>query len=124
MVQWPTSRQEVTYGILRSMTYCSMSHTSMQEVESRRRKVCNYEPFVGCNVDTVNILVIGRIRSGKSSFFNSLDTAISGKLKVRAGTGSAITSLTKVVGLSNISLSMAFTLFFLLLFVVVYCCCC
>ncbi|KAI9138880.1 hypothetical protein BKA69DRAFT_1127004 [Paraphysoderma sedebokerense] len=52
-------------------------------------------------VNQVNVLVFGGVGAGKSSFFNTIDTALQGRLTQRAmvgtGTGSLTTELSKYV---------------------------
>jgi predicted GTPase len=45
----------------------------------------------------VNILLMGRISSGKSSFFNTVESVFKGRLSIRSRAGCATSSLTKSV---------------------------
>ncbi|KAK3084893.1 hypothetical protein FSP39_020937 [Pinctada imbricata] len=61
-----------------------------------RRFIQNYRPVAG--KEHVNILLLGPIGTGKSSFFNTLDTSLSSSdaVKRRAGAGSETHSYTTV----------------------------
>lgn len=53
-----------------------------------------YEPRVEANVPAANILLIGQIGAGKSSFFNSVDSIFRGRVTNKACSGSSERSIT------------------------------
>ncbi|XP_078309424.1 interferon-induced protein 44-like [Crassostrea virginica] len=52
-----------------------------------KEKVITYKPSARAKVEIANILVLGEIGAGKSSFFNSVNSAFSGKITCKACCG-------------------------------------
>ena len=50
-------------------------------------------------IKNINVLLVGEISSGKSSFFNTVESVFAGHVRTRADTGTDDTSLTKKVRL-------------------------
>uniref|UniRef100_A0A194AMN7 G domain-containing protein n=1 Tax=Pinctada fucata TaxID=50426 RepID=A0A194AMN7_PINFU len=73
-----------------------ISKWDKKAVDDMRRFIQNYRPVAG--KEHVNILLLGPIGTGKSSFFNTLDTSLSSSdaVKRRAGAGSETHSYTTV----------------------------
>ncbi|XP_078341221.1 interferon-induced protein 44-like [Crassostrea virginica] len=64
-------------------------HTDWKEEKMNeiKEKLVTYKPSARANVETSNILLLGEIGAGKSSFFNSLNSAFRGKLTCNACCG-------------------------------------
>jgi predicted GTPase len=58
-----------------------------------------YAPPSSINTDTANILVLGPVGAGKSSFFNTIASVIRGSISDEAVCGSAEQSITSKVKL-------------------------
>ena len=56
-----------------------------------------YKPVSEANVTAANILLLGQIGTGKSSFFNSIDSIFRGKITSKACSGSFEHSVTTMV---------------------------
>ena len=52
-----------------------------------KEKLVTYKPLARANVETANILLLGEIGAGKSSFFNSVNSAFRGKITCKACCG-------------------------------------
>ena len=50
-------------------------------------------------IKNINVLLVGEVSSGKSSFFNTVESVFAGHVRTRADTGTDDTSLTKKVRL-------------------------
>ena len=48
-------------------------------------------------IESINVLLVGEISSGKSSFFNTVESVFAGYATTRADTGIDVTSITKKV---------------------------
>ncbi|XP_065936897.1 interferon-induced protein 44-like [Magallana gigas] len=68
---------------------------SQQTFQELKEFVANYKPFEEIKIPEVNILLIGPVGAGKSSFINTINTIFKGKMSSRACTGSAEISLTQ-----------------------------
>lgn len=78
----------------------------MQDFQELKEFVANYKPFVELKIPEVNILLIGPIAAGKSSFINTINTIFKGEMSSRVCPGWAENSLTqKVISSSSLSLS-------------------
>ena len=55
----------------------------------------------GAGIDYVNVLLIGEISAGKSSFFNSLESVFTGRVTTRADAGVSERSLTTQVWVND-----------------------
>ncbi|XP_061167738.1 interferon-induced protein 44-like, partial [Saccostrea echinata] len=56
--------------------------------------VSNYKPLKDMNIPDVNILLVGQIGSGKSSFFNTVNSIFRGEITARACAGNSPHSVT------------------------------
>ena len=56
-----------------------------------------YKPVSEANVTAANILLLGQIGAGKSSFFNSVNSIFRGKITSKACSGSFEHSVTTMV---------------------------
>nr|XP_034306892.1 interferon-induced protein 44-like isoform X2 [Crassostrea gigas] len=68
---------------------------SPQTFQELKEFVANYKPFEEIKIPEVNILLMGPVGAGKSSFFNTINTIFKGEMSSRACTGSAESSLTE-----------------------------
>ncbi|XP_062611391.1 interferon-induced protein 44-like, partial [Saccostrea cucullata] len=59
-----------------------------------KKSLVDYKPLPGTNVSAANILLIGQIGAGKSSFFNSVNSIFRGKITSKASSGSFEHSVT------------------------------
>lgn len=66
-----------------------------QTFQELKEFVANYEPLEEMKISEVNILLIGQVGAGKSSFLNTINSIFKGGISSRACTGSAENSLTK-----------------------------
>ena len=62
-----------------------------------KEEIVDYAPDDDSDVPSTNILLIGQIGAGKSSFFNSVNSIFRGKITSQARSGSFEHSLTTVV---------------------------
>ena len=62
-----------------------------------KEEIVDYAPDDDSEVPSTNILLIGQIGAGKSSFFNSVNSIFRGKITSQARSGSFEHSLTTVV---------------------------
>ena len=60
-------------------------------------ELANWTPLDGLDVDCVNILLIGQVGNGKSSFINTINSVFRGYVNPKAVTGNADHSLTTKV---------------------------
>lgn len=67
-----------------------------------RTKLLKCEPLAGFSEFRYNILLIGIIQAGKSSFFNTLASVFAEECKYPAPASRASTSVTKVVFFASI----------------------
>ncbi|XP_053404081.1 uncharacterized protein LOC128558524 isoform X2 [Mercenaria mercenaria] len=68
-----------------------------KEIDEMRRILENLEPLPGLGIKTYNILLVGVIGSGKSSFYNTLATVFTGSVKSHAPARDAPTSVTNEI---------------------------
>ncbi|XP_061187449.1 interferon-induced protein 44-like [Saccostrea echinata] len=68
----------------------------VKTMQQLKESVVEYEPESEANVTAANILLIGQIGAGKSSFFNSVNSIFRGKITSKARSGSFEHSLTTV----------------------------
>jgi predicted GTPase len=68
-----------------------------QASDELKELISNYAPFEEVDIPEVNILLIGQVGAGKSSFLNSINSIFKGRISSRACTGSEENSLTKSV---------------------------
>lgn len=68
---------------------------SSQSFQELKEFVANYKPLEEMKIPEVNILLIGQVGAGKSSFLNTINSIFKGGISSRACTGSAENSLTK-----------------------------
>lgn len=66
----------------------------MQEL---KKTLLDYKPMTETNVQAANILLIGQIGAGKTSFFNSINSIFREKIINRAVTGRSEHSVTTMV---------------------------
>eukprot|EP00105_Crassostrea_gigas_P000805 XP_011412750.1 PREDICTED: interferon-induced protein 44-like [Crassostrea gigas] len=71
------------------------SEWNSQTFQELKECVANYEPLEEMKIPEVNILLIGQVGAGKSSFLNTINSIFKGGISSRACTGSAENSLTK-----------------------------
>nr|XP_034306895.1 interferon-induced protein 44 [Crassostrea gigas] len=71
------------------------SEWNSQTFQELKEFVANYEPLEEMKIPEVNILLIGQVGAGKSSFLNTINSIFKGGISSRACTGSAENSLTK-----------------------------
>ncbi|XP_052678093.1 interferon-induced protein 44-like [Crassostrea angulata] len=71
------------------------SEWNSQTFQELKEFVANYEPLEEMKIPEVNILLIGQVSAGKSSFLNTINSIFKGGISSRACTGSAENSLTK-----------------------------
>nr|XP_034306901.1 interferon-induced protein 44 [Crassostrea gigas] len=65
-----------------------------QNLQSLKDFVSSYKPLPDMKISEVNILLVGQINAGKSSFFNSLNSIFRGEISSRACAGTSPHSLT------------------------------
>lgn len=63
-------------------------------MQSLNDLVSSYKPLPDMKISEVNILLVGQINAGKSSFFNSLNSIFRGEISSRACAGTSPHSLT------------------------------
>ncbi|XP_061167739.1 interferon-induced protein 44-like [Saccostrea echinata] len=63
--------------------------------QSLKDYITGYHPLEDSNVTDVNVLLLGQVGAGKSSFFNTINSIFRGEITSRACTGSSEHSLTK-----------------------------
>ncbi|XP_052679954.1 interferon-induced protein 44-like [Crassostrea angulata] len=68
---------------------------SSQTFQELKEFVANYNPLEEMKIPEVNILLIGQVGAGKSSFLNTINSIFKGEMSSRACTGGAENSLTK-----------------------------
>ena len=68
-----------------------------KKIDEIKENLVAYKPSVRANVQTANILLLGEIGAGKSSFFNSVNSAFRGKLTCKACCGGFGHSATTMV---------------------------
>ncbi|XP_062604762.1 interferon-induced protein 44-like [Saccostrea cucullata] len=79
---------------------------SEKSLDSLLTEIEKYTPLAEIgnhsNIPHVNILLLGRISSGKSSFFNTVDSVFKGRLSLRSRAGCASSSLTKSIDIYKV----------------------
>eukprot|EP00105_Crassostrea_gigas_P032065 XP_011454941.1 PREDICTED: interferon-induced protein 44-like [Crassostrea gigas] len=65
-----------------------------ETVHAQKKSLLAYKPLTETNVGAANILLIGQIGAGKSSFFNSVNSIFRGKISSKACSGSFEHSVT------------------------------
>ncbi|XP_061167732.1 interferon-induced protein 44-like isoform X2 [Saccostrea echinata] len=68
---------------------------NLQTYQKLKEFIMRYEPFEEADVPVSNILLLGQVDAGKSSFLNTINSIFKGKISSRACSGSAENSLTK-----------------------------
>ncbi|XP_053404039.1 uncharacterized protein LOC128558512 [Mercenaria mercenaria] len=68
-----------------------------KEVEEMKKRLEDFKPVPGLGITKYNILLLGAIGSGKSSFYNTLATVFAGSVKSHAPVRSAQTSVTNEI---------------------------
>ncbi|XP_062570005.1 interferon-induced protein 44-like [Saccostrea cucullata] len=68
---------------------------NLQTFQELKEYITKYEPFEESEVPEANILLIGQVGAGKSSFLNTINSIFKGAISSRACTGSAENTLTK-----------------------------
>lgn len=71
--------------------------TYIQVVQELKDSIASYDPLEEMKIPQVNILLIGQVGSGKSSFLNTINPIFKGEISFRACTGGAENSLTQKV---------------------------
>jgi predicted GTPase len=66
-------------------------------MKTMKENLENMEPLPGLDINTYNILLVGLIGSGKSSFYNTLATVFMGAVKSHAPARDAPKSVTNQV---------------------------
>lgn len=72
----------------------------MQLLAELKEKVEKYRPLPGLKIPQARILLVGQVGSGKSSFFNTINSIFRGYITSQACSGNAEHSLTTVVSLN------------------------
>merc|ERR1712012_1313924 len=75
----------------RKLQYTSWTQEVYDELKD---EIQTFELTKGAGIDYVNVLLIGEISAGKSSFFNSVESVFTGRVTTRAGVGLSDGSLT------------------------------
>ena len=65
-----------------------------------KERIKKNDPMIDYMIETYNVLLLGQIRSGKSSFYNTLATVFSGQIEDKAVTGGDKTSVTNTVNIA------------------------
>lgn len=68
---------------------------NLQVVQELKDSIASYEPLEEMKIPEVNILLIGQVGAGKSSFLNTINSIFKGEISFRACTGGAENSLTQ-----------------------------
>ncbi len=70
-----------------------------------KAEIQDYAPYESLEVQQANILLIGQVGVGKSSFFNTINSAYKGHVASQAVTGRSQHSITKTVRVGDYVLS-------------------
>ncbi|XP_048739753.2 interferon-induced protein 44-like isoform X2 [Ostrea edulis] len=87
---------KVGHSVLLYKPWRKFPEFNMETLQQLKEAVVDYEPESETNVTAANILLIGQIGAGKSSFFNSVNSIFRGKITSKARSGSFEHSLTTV----------------------------
>ncbi|XP_056000063.1 interferon-induced protein 44-like [Ostrea edulis] len=68
---------------------------TLKASEELKELITNYMPFEEVDIPEANILLLGQVGAGKSSFLNTINSIFKGRMSSRACTGSTENSLTK-----------------------------
>lgn len=68
---------------------------NLQVLQELKEFIVEYKPLEEMKIPEVNILLIGQVGAGKSSFFNTINSIFKGEISSRACTGGAENSLTQ-----------------------------
>ena len=71
----------------------------IQTMKELKIQIATHETTTDAGVDHINVLLVGQIGAGKSSFFNSVESIFKGHVTTRANAGSVNKSLTTQVSL-------------------------
>ncbi|XP_062590728.1 interferon-induced protein 44-like [Saccostrea cucullata] len=71
---------------------------NLQACQELKENIIRHEPFEEANVPESNILLVGQVDAGKSSFLNTINSIFKGKISSRSCSGSTENSLTKSFG--------------------------
>merc|ERR1712004_148886 len=84
------------WGTSKNQPWRKLEYTGWtQEVyDVLKDEIQTYRLTEGAGIDYVNVLLIGEISAGKSSFFNSVESLFTGRVTTRAGVGLSERSLT------------------------------
>ena len=67
-----------------------------------KTEIAEYSPLEELCIEHVNILMIGPVGAGKSSFFNTINSVYRGHVTAQAATGAAASGLTTKVETDSI----------------------
>ncbi|XP_061167742.1 interferon-induced protein 44-like [Saccostrea echinata] len=79
----------------KSQPWREMPFWNVQSFQSLKDYITGYHPMEDSNVPDVNVLLLGQVGAGKSSFFNTINSIFRGEITSRACTGSSEHSLSK-----------------------------
>eukprot|EP00105_Crassostrea_gigas_P002862 XP_011415533.1 PREDICTED: interferon-induced protein 44 [Crassostrea gigas] len=68
---------------------------NLHVLQELKEFIATYKPLEEMKIPEVNILLIGQVGAGKSSFFNTINSVFKGEISSRACTGGAENSLTQ-----------------------------
>ncbi|XP_078340503.1 interferon-induced protein 44-like [Crassostrea virginica] len=89
-------KKNVTDSVLLEKPWRKFPEFSTETMLKLKEDLVHYAPDSNSDVPSTNILLIGQIGAGKSSFFNSVNSIFSGKMTSKARSGSFEHSLTTV----------------------------
>ncbi|XP_062573036.1 interferon-induced protein 44-like [Saccostrea cucullata] len=93
----PNKSTEVAVGsVILDYPWRKFPEFNEEAVQQLKKLIIDFEPESDANLSAVNILLIGQIGAGKSSFFNSVNSIFRGKITSKARSGSFEHSLTTV----------------------------
>ncbi|XP_048742426.2 interferon-induced protein 44-like isoform X2 [Ostrea edulis] len=90
------SAVKVGNSVLLDKPWRKFPEFNTETLQQLKEAVVDYKPNSETNVSAANILLIGQIGAGKSSFFNSVNSIFRGKITSKARCGSFEHSLTTV----------------------------
>lgn len=65
----------------------SVPRNSFQAKDQLMDEIESFEAPDEARIDSVNVLLVGEVSAGKSSFFNSVDSVFKGRVMTKAHTG-------------------------------------
>ena len=79
------------------MIRISVLHSLFQTYDELKKEIQTHVVVKEAGIKNINVLLVGEISSGKSSFFNTVESIFAGYVTTRADTGTDENSLTKTV---------------------------